>query len=164
MEKTKDTKYKEKFVTLYTDACRKEDGLMAYAFWARHDDGRIRNAAMCPPDLETICQGEMYAICQGMYKVLKNLPDTKGFYVTSDSMGAINTLKNTYRETTAKGKERREHTKRLKLAFDKMVEKHGLEVDFRHIKAHTGRTANTRVWLNDWCDKILNTVIKKTQR
>lgn len=159
-----DKKYKPNFVTLYTDASRTPDGLMAWAFWARHDNGRIKLAGMCPSELETICQAEMYAICQGMYKVLKQLDKVEGFYVTTDSMGALNTLKRKYSDKTGTGKERREETKRLKRAYDKIVEEHRLEINFRHIKAHQGNLENTRVWLNNWCDKILKGVIKEHRK
>jgi len=160
-----DKTYKKNWVTLYTDASRHEDGLMAWAFWARHDSGRVKTAGICPDDLcnihNNIEQGEMYAICQGMHKVLKKLDGIEGFYITSDSMGAINVLKGETVETSPKGKARKEETIRLKIAFDKMVKDHGLEVDFRHIKGHTGKTHNTRYWLNDWCDKILKQVMRE---
>jgi len=148
------------YVTLYTDSSRHEDGLMSWSYWARHDNGRITSYGMCPEILNSIDQGEMYAICQGMHHILKQIPDVKGFYVTSDSIGAISILKNKYKERSTNGKKRADGVLRLKLAFDKMVEKHGLVMDIRHVKGHSG-TRYTRGWLNDWCDKAAAKAIKE---
>lgn len=154
----KKKEHKKNWVTLYTDASRHEDGFMAWSFWARHDNGRIKMAGMCPAELTNICHGEMYAICQGMHKVLNTLDDVEGFYITSDSMGAIRILGGKCVEATKKGKLRNPETVRLKIAFDKMVNERKLSTDLRHIKGHTGRK-DARHWLNAWCDSVLKQVI-----
>lgn len=70
---------------------------------------------------------------------------TKGFFVFTDSMATINLLKG--------GKSKNDTLMRLKVAFDKMVKEHNLDITLRHVRAHKNPNRSTRNWLNNWCDK-----------
>lgn len=162
-DKPEEKEYPRNWVTLYTDASwHPSDGLTSWAFWARHDGGRITSYGMCPDEIEDINQGEMYAIAQGMYRVLQKLEGIEGFYITTDSLAAKGYFENPDLGTDRDSAKdtRNPITLRLKKAFDDIVDRHELEIDLRHVKAHTGRD-NTRSWLNDWCDKAASKAIRE---
>lgn len=83
----------ENMVTLYADASHK-DGVFAWSFWARAAWGRHIASGICPPDITTINEAELYAICQGMHRCVKHWPlnPIAGWYVRSDSKTSVNIL------------------------------------------------------------------------
>lgn len=151
------------FVTLYTDATLSSDGHHAYAFWAKAEWGTIRLAKMCPDEIVGIGQAELYAICQGMYKVLSmwKSHNIKGFYVRSDSKHALNRIQFPDNKKTSKGKDIPAVELRLMAAFKNM--RGELQMNIKHVKGHTGRS-NVKAYLNDWCDKQSRAVIKEHRK
>ena len=149
MAKKKKT-FKQDYVTLYTDASWIEDH-GSWAFWAKADSGRLTQTGMLPKEINGSFQGEIYAICQGMHKVLKRWPATKGFYICSDSKAAMGFLSNPKKEKSRSGKIYSDVEQRLKTAFDKMVV--DKEILMRHVKGHKSGKKSIRFWLNNWCDK-----------
>lgn len=156
---TKD--YKKDYVTIYTDAswC-KDHG--SWAFWCKSDYGRLTLSGILPTDIEDIFQGEVYAICQGIYKALKNWPNIKGFYINSDNRDAMRFLEDPYREARPSGKLYSPVSLRLKKSFDKMIFENPedeimlvkkMDMNFRHVKGHQNSKRGVRYWLNNWCDK-----------
>jgi ribonuclease HI len=158
---SKDKVYRKGFVTLYADAtfrdsCRglpltEKQRRAAYAFWLRSDDGRLTEYKVCPAEVCDINQAEIYAICQGMFMAMKKWPDTKGFYITSDSRHALRRLEKAPATLTKKGKPVHDVEQRLKKKFDSMVAEYKVELIFRWVRGHGGGHS-TPSWLNEWCD------------
>jgi hypothetical protein len=154
----KPKEYKKDYVTVYTDASWNVDH-GSWAFWVKSDHGRLVLSGVLPKEIENIFQGEVYTICQAVYKALKQWPTTKGFYIRSDNRDAMSFLKDKYVEKRRSGKPHHEVSLRLKRSFDKMVldpqdnKKHILELFFKHVKGHQNPNRSVQFWLNNWCDK-----------
>lgn len=164
-------KYKPDFVTLYTDASwdsKASHG--SYAFWAKHQSGRLQMSKVLPKDIIDIYQGELYAICQGMHKALAKFPNVKGFYIMSDSLGAIGWLDNKAKKT--RGAESLEKpgpemttakkvAHRLYASYRKMVDSRELTIHLKHVRSHKNSNHSVSNWLNNWCDKEANKTRKE---
>lgn len=144
------------WVTINTDASfHPVHKVAAFAFWIRHDQGRIMQAGAlkdCPTSLES----EIRAIGNGMYALLQsNFTDIDYIRVNTDCTYAMDALKGKSRHGASLAtvdkvigimdllaQLYKRKLKRRKYPF----------IDFRHIPAHT--TIETpKSWLNDWCDK-----------
>ena len=48
--------------------------------------------------------------------------------------------------------------KRLRKMFNRSFTEKGIDIEFRHVKAHTGKD-DARSYVNDWCDKNAKQVV-----
>ena len=164
------SKHNVDFVTLYSDATfrdsyrghpiRDDRRKAAYAFWLRSDGGKHTEYKVCPVDIINSNQAEIYAICQGIYIGMKRWPETKGFYITSDSQNALSRLERPLLLVNSKGKPIHDVELRLKKKFDSMVKEYGIKVIFRWVRGHSGGVS-TPSWLNKWCDSMGRKAIKE---
>jgi len=144
------------FVTIYSDASVRE-GVCTYSFWARHSSGRIVKSGFCPKECKSVNQAETYAILQGMHKSLRKWKDVSGFYVFCDNRTVVDMLNLNVPPAIASNGT----MNRLRHAYAKMVGAGKLKMVVSHIKAHTGKTEKTGVWLNSWCDKEARKLLRE---
>ena len=111
-------------------------------------------SGQCPAEVDDNNLAELYAICQGMWKGLAKWPNTKGFYIRSDSQAALNVLRNG-------GNGKKEVTTRLYNAYRKMVDDNNLEINLKWVKSHRNPNSSTKSWINNKVDSLA-TAARKT--
>lgn len=144
------------WVTINSDASfHPVHKVAAFAFWIRHDQGRIMQAGAlkdCPTSLEA----EIRSIGNGMYALLgSNYTDIDYIRVNTDCKFAIEALKGGKRHGASGltiDKVRGIMDSLNKLYKRKLKRRKYPFIDFRYIPAH-GSTETPKAWLNDWCDK-----------
>lgn len=135
------------YVTIYSDAGFK-DGKGTWAVWCRADHGRLVLHGKCPDEIVSITAAEAYAISIGVKNALHKWPQTKGFYIKTDSKDAIKALVN-----SKFGVKHKELMERLKIAFDKLVEGRELKLKFSWVKGHQ-KNQTMQAWLNNKVDSL----------
>lgn len=134
-------------VTMFTDATfnlRLRRG--AWAAWAKANGKTIRYSGLIKEPILDIAEGELSAIANGLYAVMKKFEPEQGsrIIIATDSMEAIAALRN------------RNHPRVKCRILTNYV--HGLAIakgwslDIRHVKGHKG-DATPRNAVNTWCDK-----------
>jgi ribonuclease HI len=151
-----------KYVTLNTDGSLEEckTGVFVkggYAFWISSDVGRFTSYGKCP-DSDNSMGPELVAIAKGIH-FIRNHPKLKfveKIIVNTDCVPGIDWIKN-----NKKGKPNCIHKGKLQNVarhhiFD-MIRKgykglNKVEIEFRHVKAHTNNLSNPRSFVNNWLD------------
>lgn len=136
-----------RLVTVFTDASfdhkTKAGG---YAVWIKASWGRLQHWGRLRMKADTSQVAEAAALVNGICLAARKMDMRPGdtIVAVSDCKNAIDML----RHGQGWSKQKR--------ALVEMVRSEtrarGINVVFRHVKAHTGGT-DARSWVNDWCDK-----------
>lgn len=143
------------FVTIYTDASWCPETKQAvWAFYARCDEGTLKEHGSCEGTVECNNSAEMYAIHEAIKMVSVEWPDKIGYFVNTDSLTCCEML----------WPERIKKTDHFNIPQAQRIKKYIKEIcpekessqhpwlRVKHVKAHTGK-GDIRSWLNRWCDK-----------
>lgn len=130
-----------------------------WAYWISSDVGRFKNYGRCPACDNTMGP-ELAAIAKGIY-FIRNHPElskaTK-IIVNTDCLPAIgwmNTI-NKRRESYRKHKGKLQNVARhhiLDMTRKGYKNLPSVEIEYRHVKAHTDDISEARKWVNNWLDE-----------
>lgn len=122
----------------------------AYAFWSVCNGFRVQNAGYFNDLCKDPDDAEMKCIINAVYKTLKTSSGLKRIIVNTDSMNSIRVFehekKGIRRYNLQWAKKHREQLKSIIKSYKTPV-----EIEFRHVKAHTGKN-DARSYVNEWCD------------
>lgn len=141
-------------VTIYTDASRND--LCAWAFWARSDAGRIIENGLCPDDIQTVNEAEMFAILYAINAVRQDWPHTNRVLVKADNQHAIRLYEDLNKLSKV------ETEARMQRAFWELT-KDLKRVRVEWVKAHTKKDT-MQAYLNKQCDYLAKKARKRKER
>lgn len=132
--------------TLVVDASWCPDtGAAGYGYWIASDRGKLGGGAPLSGVLASSNLAEMRAICSSLFIIqeIKFLLSGERILIQTDSQAAI------FAFTKQRDVETTDEKHAVKV-FRKLAK--GIEINFRHVKAHTSR-AGARFIANNYCDK-----------
>ena len=152
-------------VTILTDASRCPDtGASGYGYWIASGRGKRPGGAVLGEGGRTPCitTAEMMAVANALTVAINAGLVQRGddVLVQSDSTAATDTLKGRHSRhvcgVTDKMVEVKEYVRRLAL-------EHDLTLEYRHVKAHTGRQ-DARSLANEHCDRRAKKFMREVRR
>lgn len=132
------------YVTVASDAsCGKE--ATGYAYYIRDDDGTTKKAWRTNHKGISSTKAEIVAALSAL-KIIsgRNYPKGTKLIYYCDNTTALQVLTDTFTPKT-----RAKYLGAIEMAKELIGE---LEIETRHVPAHTGRTEEKRYYLNKWCD------------
>ena len=122
--------------------------LGGYAFWISSDAGAFKNYGSLP-DCKNSCEAEMMALGNALHycRTHPQLKSCTKIIVNMDRIDVQHILQ-------GKGKKFKRNDRYKDIA--KKVNRYfvGLDIEFRHVKAHTKDLSKPRAYVNDWVDKM----------
>ena len=136
-------------VTINTDAswCPKEK-VGGYAFWISSPWGKFKKYGKFKSKIHDCTKAEMMCIANAIYYLSKKpfYREVKRIIINTDSLYSINYInsqkRNVKRWNKARGK------------IKHLTNLNNIELELRHVKAHTEDLSKPRVYVNDWCDRM----------
>lgn len=117
----------------------------AYAFWIVCNEFKIQKAGFFRDFSENSTDAEMKCIVNAIHTALEKKTKITKIIINTDSLHSINYFSNRKPKNPIMKKVRRQF---LKIKNEKA---RGIEIEFRHVKAHTGKN-DARSYVNEWCD------------
>lgn len=149
-------------VTINTDASYSPINRRAgYAFWAVCDEFRIqksgvfRDKCMNPNDAEAKC------ILNALKVVTSANKNITKIIVNTDSLNAIALLKYDREHMRKYIGDNMKMWKHLRIVYAEFRRIKGLQIEFRHVKAHSG-LKDKRSYVNEWCNFNAKLNLRKT--
>lgn len=132
-----------------------------WAYWIASDVGRFKDFGRCP-DCTNSMGPELVAIAKGIHFIRNHseLRKATKIIVNTDCMPGINWMTKPWKERSHE--QRRKHRSTLhNIARHHIIqmisEGYGglpkVDVEYRHVMAHTNDLSEARKWVNDWLDK-----------
>ena len=134
-------------VTMFTDSSFSQRiGRATWAAWAKADGLTSRWSGPVKSPVTQSGDGELAAIANGLYHVVKYLSPSAGskIIIQTDSQEAIDALKRRYHV--------RRYAQMTVGYIHNHAAKHGLILDLRHVKGHRA-DEDRRAAVNTWCDR-----------
>lgn len=132
------------WTTAYTDASHMPtSNSTAYAFWAKSEFGRIKEADRCPKWVRDSVSAEAYAVFMAIDRTLRDWPQVGGILVVSDCEAAIRTAWPWSKPPKNKTLDR------IRVLIGELEGK--ICIRTRHVKGHQNNKS-VSAWLNNWCD------------
>lgn len=132
-------------VTINTDASWKE-GASGYAFWISTPVGKFKRWGRMQEDACDCTAAEIMAIANALHFTSKH-PKLKGrvnkVIINTDSTFGINYIE--------RGKGKVKGWNKSKNLCRRLLK--NFKWEMRDIKAHSKDLSESRIWVNDWCDK-----------
>jgi len=132
-------------ITLFTDVSHDHRaGVGAYAWWAETQEGEsYRGAGIFPELIDHTNVAEVYGMVNGVYAAIKEIqpPEASKIVMETDSGVAISAL--------AGHAYRHPHYEVLAQMLTTKLAEHGLEIEYKHAKAHP------------WCDRIARALMRQ---
>lgn len=143
------------WVTINTDASfHPEHKVGAFAFWIRHDQGRIIQSGPLKHCLHSL-DAEIQAIGNGLYALLKSkFTDIDYIRINTDCTYAIDAIRDKKMRNATKRVVENVEAIILEVKckyYRKLKKRRHPFIDYRYVPAHID-TSTPKKWLNDWCD------------
>lgn len=139
-------------ITLFTDVSHDHRSRIgAYAWWAKVNGLTFRGAGVFRDAIENNNVAELCGLINGVFAAINEIKPEPGskFIAQSDSGVAIAVLR---------GQTNDKYATLRQVMMDKLT-RHGLQVEYRHVKAHKGN-ATPRNAVNSWCDRTARALMK----
>jgi ribonuclease HI len=157
-------KENEIWITIYTDASFCPNSKKSsWAFWAKSNLGKIKNAGMCPAWVTDNNAAELYAVLMALKNIFgkwSRHTNIKGVYIISDNKTVCRSMwkwsKNNKNKTTL----------RVQNKIKRLSEKENIWIKTKHIPSHRNsfdkETMNSKEghYLNQVCDKLAYKMLK----
>lgn len=138
-------------VTINTDASY-IDGFSGYAFWIVSNEFKVLKAGILRKKVKRPEIAEFKCIINALHVLFKNdCKNVSKIIINTDCMNVIHCCTN----NKAKIKKYRLNVyefPELTLMFNRIMKGRNIEVEFRHVKSHTGIN-DARSYVNEWCDR-----------
>lgn len=140
-------------VTLNTDASFDSNtGIAAFAMWAACDLGRIKFSKVLRDKCKNSDEAEMKAIINAIHIVCDRIPSVSHIIINTDSLHSIAVFKNDkHHQRKYMGGSKKFSIYRCELNKVVAKFKKSVNIELRHVKAHTDNT-DVRSFVNQWCD------------
>lgn len=144
-------------VTVFTDAsfCHRTKAA-GFAVWIKTDRQTLRHAGAFKIDIAEAWEAETAALGNGICGAIIRLDLQRGDIVVaaSDCLRAIDIISGTGKRPGKAMKKVADHVR-------SEVEKRGIDLRLKHVKAHQGKEAGPRHAVNEWCDGAAKAVMRK---
>jgi ribonuclease HI len=138
-------------VTCYTDASfsRLTGGQSRgrWAVWLRSDEGRLVRSGKCPDYVVTSTNAELSAILAAVHLGVTSWAGARVLLVRSDCLAALALA-------DGSGRARDLAAQRMQKRIHSMVERSGVELRCRWVKAHQDSSTSREAYLNNACDRL----------
>lgn len=138
-------------VTINTDASY-IDGFAGFAFWIVCDEFKVLKAGVLRKKVKRPEIAEFKCIINALHILFKNdCKKVTKIIINTDCMNVIHCCEGNL-TAIKKYKLNVYEFPALTLKFKQIMKDKNIEIEFRHVKSHTGNT-DARSYVNQWCDK-----------